>query len=181
MSEKILLGNYRQISFTVIACKIIEAFVRTEIENFLFKFNLLSKQQHGFVKNKSCTTNLFETLDFFSSSLDKGCPVDVIILDFAKAFDTDKRLLLKLSCYGISGLTLKRIEAFLSNSRQRVILVESVTTWSDIFISVHQGSVIGSLLFVLYIKNLPEILRNTIKLYSDNTKIMSKITSCESS
>ena len=86
-----------------------EGIVRTEIENFLFKFNLLSKQQHGFIKNKYCTTNLLEILDFISSSLDKGCPVDVIRLDFTKAFDTvpHKRLLLKLSCYGISGLTLK--------------------------------------------------------------------------
>ena len=73
-----------------------EGVVRTEIENFLFKFNLLSKQQHGFVINKSCNTNLLETLDFISSSLDKGCPVDIILLDFAKAFDTvlHKRLLL---------------------------------------------------------------------------------------
>ena len=61
-----------------------EGIVRTEIENFLFKFNLLSKQQHGIVKNKSFTTNLLETLDFISSSLDKGCPVYVIRSLFIK-------------------------------------------------------------------------------------------------
>ena len=92
-----------------------EGIVRIYIDFFLFKFNLLSKQQHGQnEQNKSCTTNLLETLDFISSSLDKGCLADVILLELAKAFDTvpHKRLLLKLSCYGISGLTLKWIEAF---------------------------------------------------------------------
>jgi hypothetical protein len=72
----------------------------------------LAKQQHGFVKNKSCTTNLLETLDFISASLENGTPVDVVLLDLAKAFDTvtHKRLLLKLTAYGISGLTLQWIE-----------------------------------------------------------------------
>ena len=98
---KILPGNYRYISLTVIACKIMESIVKTEIETF----NLLSKQQHRFVKNMSCTTNLLKTLDFISSSLNIGCQVDVILLDFAKAFDTvpHKRFLLKLSSYRISG------------------------------------------------------------------------------
>ena len=116
-SEKMLPGNYLQISLSVIACKIVEGIVRTEIKFFLFKFNLLSKEQHKSFKNNYCTTKLLETVDFISSSCpeDKGCPVDVILLNFAKAFDTvSQRLLLKLSCNGISVLTLKWIEAFLS-------------------------------------------------------------------
>ena len=106
--DKTLPGNYRPVSLTSIACKIMEGIIRHRLENFLYKFKLLAKQQHGFVKNKSCTTNLLETLDFISANLENGTPVDVVLLDFAKAFDTvpHKRLLLELTAYGISGLTL---------------------------------------------------------------------------
>ena len=79
------------------------------MEKYLYENNLLTKEQHGFVRNKSCTTNLLETLDYISASLDAGIPVDEILLDFAKAFDTvpHKRLLAKLKAYGFNGLVLK--------------------------------------------------------------------------
>ena len=75
-----------------------ESIIRAEMEEYLYKNNLLAKQQHGFVKNRSCTTNLLETLDFISYSLDNGIPVDVVLVDFAKAFDTvsHRRLIAKL-------------------------------------------------------------------------------------
>ena len=72
---------------------------------------MLAGQQHGFVKKKSCTTNLLETIDFITFAIENGIPVDVVLLDFGKAFDTDahKRLLLKLKAYRIDGLVLKKI------------------------------------------------------------------------
>jgi hypothetical protein len=73
------------------------------------------------VKSKSCTTNLLVTLDFISYYLDKCIPVDVIILDFAKAFDTVHTELAKLKAYGINGLVYKWIEAFLKNRKQRIV------------------------------------------------------------
>jgi hypothetical protein len=86
-----------------------ESLVRAKAEDYLYSNNLLAIQQHGFVKSKSCTTNLLETLDFISYYLDKFIPVDVIMLDFVKAFDTvpHRRLLAKLKAYGINGLVYK--------------------------------------------------------------------------
>ena len=107
--DKSVPSNYRPVSLTSIPCKIMESIIRSRMEDYLYKNNFLAKEQHGFVKSKSCTTNLLETLDLISCSLDNGIPVDVILLDFAKAFDTvpHKRLLAKLKAYGFVGLTLK--------------------------------------------------------------------------
>jgi hypothetical protein len=81
--DKSVSSNYRPVSLTSIPCKIMESIIRAKMEDYLYKNNLLAKEQHGFVKSKSCTTNLIETLDFISSSLDNGIPVDVILFDFA--------------------------------------------------------------------------------------------------
>ncbi len=107
--DKTLASNYRSVSLTSIPCKIIESMIRAKIENYLYSNNLLAIQQHEFVKSKSCTTNLLETLDLLSYYLDKCIPVDVIMLYFAKAFDTvpHRRLLAKLKAYGINGLVYK--------------------------------------------------------------------------
>ena len=103
------------------------------------------------------------------------------MLDFAKAFDTvpHKRLLVKLKAYGIDGLTLKWIESFLKNRRQRIIQGEIVSNWVDILSGVPQGSVIGPLLFIIYINDLPNGFVNVSKLYADDTKILSDVYSDE--
>ncbi len=139
--DKSVPSNYRLVSLTSIPYKIIESIVRSKMTEYLYKNNLLTKEQHGFVRSKSCTTNLLETLDFISASLDNGIPVDVILLDFAKAFDIvpHRRLLTKLRAYGFDGLILKWIEAFLKDRRQRVVQGEIVSDWVEIFSGVPQG------------------------------------------
>jgi hypothetical protein len=175
--DKTIASNYRPVSLTSVLCKILEGIIRKRIEDYLYQNNLITKQQHGFVKGKSCTTNLLETLDFISFHLNSGKPVDAVMLDFAKAFDTvpHRRLLLKLKVYGINGLVLMWIESFLKNRRQRIIQGVIVSNWVDIFSGVPQGSVIGPLLFVLYINDLPNWLTNVSKLYADDTKILSEM------
>ncbi|XP_065650415.1 uncharacterized protein LOC136078566 [Hydra vulgaris] len=114
---KLNASNYRPVSITSIACKVFEGVIRNEMQIFFDNHNIISKCQHGFVKRRSCRKNLLETLDFITQKLAKHIPVDVIMLDFAKAFDTvpHKRLLLKLNAYGIKGKFLNWIEAFLNN------------------------------------------------------------------
>jgi hypothetical protein len=180
--DKTVASNYRPVSLTVVPCKIMEGILREKIEDYFYKNSFFVKEQHGFVKNKSCITNLLETLDFISFCIDNGIPVDVILLDFAKAFDTvpHRRLILKLKAYGIGGLVLKWIESFLKDRRQRVVQGEIVSSWAEIFSGVPQGSVIGPLLFVIFINDLPSELMNVSKLYADDTKIISKVNSVES-
>jgi hypothetical protein len=110
--EKTVPANYRPVSLTSVLCKILEGIVRSKLEIYFYEYNLVTQNQHGFVRCKSCTTNLLEHLDFISGSLSSGYPVDVIYLDFAKAFDTvpHRRLLLKLERYGVKGKLLKWIE-----------------------------------------------------------------------
>ncbi|XP_012557529.2 uncharacterized protein LOC101241347 [Hydra vulgaris] len=116
-----------------------------------------------------------KSIDYISSGLDIGIPVDVILLDFAKAFNTvpHRRLLAKLKTYGFDGLLFKWIAAFLENRRQRVVQGEIISDWVKIFSSVPQGSVIAALLFVLCINDLPKKLLNVTKLYADDTKVLS--------
>ncbi|XP_065665615.1 uncharacterized protein LOC136087036 [Hydra vulgaris] len=120
-----------------------------------------------------------KSIDYISSSLDVGIPVDVILLDFAKAFDTvpHKRLLAKLKAYGFDGLILKWIKAFLENRRQRVVQCEIISDLVNIFSGVPQESVIAALLFALYINNLPKKLHNVTKLYANDTKVLSQLSS----
>ncbi|XP_065661930.1 uncharacterized protein LOC136084814 [Hydra vulgaris] len=98
--------NYRPVSLTSIPCKVMEAFIKEEIMTHLMENKLPSKNQHGFVKNKACVTNLLETLDILTASMSDSLAVGMIYMDFAKAFDKvpHKRLLKKCEAYGIKGV-----------------------------------------------------------------------------
>ena len=81
------MGNYRSVSLTAQACKLLKSILRDNIIRHLRDFNLIKSSQHGSVKNRSCLTNLLEFLEYVCDYIDKGLPVDVIYLDFRKAFD----------------------------------------------------------------------------------------------
>ena len=118
---------------------------------FLVSNRLLAPEQHGFVPRKACVTNLLETIDIVTSELADGQPVDLVYLDFAKAFDTvpHKRLLLKLKAYGLDEKLCAWMEDFLRDRKQRVVMGECESEWMDVTIGVPQGSVLGPLLFLL--------------------------------
>lgn len=170
-------NNYRPVSLTSIVCKILEKFIRDIMMKHMVENNLLNEHQHGFIPNKSCTTNLLETLDYLTWNLWHRKPTDVIFLDFAKAFDTvpHSRLLLKMKGYGISEQVTNWIQAFLKNRMQRVVRGEFVSDWVEVASGVPQGSVIGPTLFILYVNDIPEMLNGLAKLYADDTKLLADV------
>ncbi|XP_047141054.1 uncharacterized protein LOC124816078 [Hydra vulgaris] len=115
--SKLITSKYRPISLMSVVSKVMEKIVNNSLVQHLVQNHLTSTNQHGFVHNKSCTTNLIETMDFITYSLSKGNAVDVVFMDFAKAFDVvpHRYLIHKLSNYGIIGHTLKWLESFLKN------------------------------------------------------------------
>ena len=169
-------ANYKPISLTSILCKLMEKMIKDELMQYLIKHNLINKQQHGFVYNKACNTNLLETMDTLTKLLADKESFDLLLLDFAKAFDkvAHKRLNLKLSGYGICGKLLAWLKAFLSGRKQRVILGEFVSEWVKVNSSVIQGSVLGPLLFILFINDLVDCIVNKSKLFADDTKVLAK-------
>ena len=177
--EKKKPENYRPISLTSVPCKLMEKLVRDIIVRHMTENNLFSNTQHGFIKRKSCVTQLLEFLEDITQSIDNGDEVDVIYLDFCKAFDKvpHRRLLQKLYAYGIRGKVHAWVKEFLSGREQRVIVNGSQSTWINITSGIPQGSVLGPVLFLVFINDLPEVIKVLIKLFADDAKLYSVVTS----
>ncbi|XP_076464018.1 uncharacterized protein LOC143296118 [Babylonia areolata] len=122
---------------------------------------------------KSCVTNLLEALDDWTRLIDSGSSIDVVYMDFQKAFDTVPhcRLLKKVEAYGLKGPILNWISAFLGDRKQRVRINGTFSDEVAVTSGIPQGSVLGPILFVIYTNDLPKHVQNTVKLFADDTKI----------
>ena len=118
-------------------------------------------------------TQLLVTLELWTEWLDRGEPLDVVYLDFKKAFDSVPHtcLLQKLRAYGVCGNLLNWIQHFLTGRKQRVTVNGKLSAWAIVLSGIPQGSVLGPILFVIFINDLPDMIRSTVKIFADDTKI----------
>ena len=161
---------------TSILCKTMEGIVKKRVLQHLIDNNLICKEQHGFTPGRSCCTQLLDTLDYWTKTLDEGGNIDAIYTDFKKAFDSvpHRRLMLKLRALGIDGKVHAWIQDFLTN-RTQVVTVNGETSDEGLVTSgIPQGSVLGPLLFVAYINDLPQHADNEIRIFADDTKLFAR-------
>jgi len=179
--DKSCLENYRPISMTSLVGKAMEKLVRDKIQHFMDENKIIPDCQHGFRAKRSCTTLLCKTLDKWASVVDQksGTHVHAITLDWKKAFDRVPfdRLLSKLSHYGVEGKILRWIESFLKGRTQFVSYKGAKSELRDVASGVIQGSVLGPLLFNIYVADLPTAAVSDLVQYADDATLWREIKS----
>ena len=165
--------NYRPISLLSCLGKIMERCIHKYLYNFLIQNNILTSSQSGFMKGDSTVNQLVFIYNDICKALDDGKEVRAVFCDISKAFDRvwHRGLLFKLSASGIRGQLLKWFSSYLSDRKQRVILSNTFSNWASINAGVPQGSILGPLLFLVYINDIVNDIGSTIKLFADDTSL----------
>ena len=173
--------NYRPVSLTSVPCKLLEHIICKHMLKHLERNKVLTTLNHGFRSGYSCETQLLTTMNDLLKSYDTGKQVDIAILDFSKAFDTvpHKRLLHKLSQYGIRGPLLAWLTNFLTNRKMRVALEGEFSEELRVDSGVPQGTVLGPILFLCHINDLPDAVQSTVRLFADDCLLYREINNQE--
>ena len=160
-------------SLTSVPCKILEHIITSAIAHHLETNNILCPEQHGFRKSRSCETQLLDLTGELFETVENGQQADIVVLDFAKAFDKVSHSLLthKLSSYGVRGKVNAWIQSFLEDRKQAVLVNGEKSDMVAVRSGVPQGSVIGPLLFLAYINDLPQQLKSPARLFADDTLV----------
>ena len=182
--EKYDAANYRPVSLTCICCKTLEHIIVSNINKHIAFESILADCQHGFRSQRSCETQLVQFFHDLVSNLDRALnrnhrQTDVIIMDFAKAFDKvpHRRLLYELEYYGIRRSTHKWITSWLSERSQKEVLDGQASDLVPVLSGVPQGSVLGPVLFLIFINEIPENIRSSVRLFADDCVLYRNIES----
>ena len=176
--SRAIAANYRPVSLTSHVIKIYEQVVRKQMVAHLEENNLLNSKQHGFRSGKSCLTQLLHHFDDIIETLSNGDDMDAIYLDYAKAFDkVDHQILLsKLQLYDFHSKIIRRIESFLTNRSQQVIVDGHMSITAPIISGVPQGTVLGPILFLIFINDIAScVSHSTLRCFADDTRIYRSI------
>ena len=159
----------------------LESIIKTVLMDHCNDNHIFSGSQYGFRQRRGCILQLLKVFDDWSKFIDSDTPVDAIFLDFRKAFDCvpHKRLLMKIEKLGITGNLLKWIKDFLTNRQQRVLINGISSEWTEVSSGVPQGSVLGLLLFILYVNDLPSEVSSFWKLFADDAKLYKDLQNLE--
>ena len=175
-------SNYRPVTLTSHIVKVYERVVRKHMVHYLETNNLLTDKQHGLRSNRSCLTQMLDHFDDIYEGFTRGEDTDSIYLDYAKAFDkVDLDLLiLKLKKYGFGNKLVDWIQSFLSDCEQVVVLNGVHSDIAKVLSGVPQGSVLGPLLFILFINDLEQVVTSsTVSFFADDTRVSKQISCYE--
>ncbi len=175
--SKQIVKNYRPISLLPLFAKVFERILFSKMYNFVSTNGLITKNQSGFQPGDSVTNQLICLVDSIHHSLDINLEVRSVFLDMSKAFDKvwHEGLLFKLKQNGIKGKLLNILKSYLSDRKQRVLINGSESDWGEIGSGVPQGSVLGPLLFLIYINDLENGIKSQIKFFADDTSLFSVV------
>ena len=175
--SKKMASNYRPVSITSIVCRTMEKILRDNMASFLVENNLLSNYQFGFIKGRSTTLQLLNVLNDWTQTIESKNFTDCIYMDYQKAFDKvpHNRLISKLKAYKFNAELLDWVQSYLKDRSQFVEVNGKQSMWLPVTSGIPQGSVLGPLLFLLYINDLPDNIDSSVYMYADDTKLYREI------
>ena len=181
--DKQILENYRPVPLLHICGKTLERLMFNEMFNNFIENKLILSNQSGFKPGDSCINQLLSITYEIYESFDVGLQVRSAFLDISKAFDKvcHDGIIYKLTQNGISGNLLNFLKDFLKERKQRVVLKGQVSTWKNNNAGVPQGSILGHLLFLIYINDPTEGLTTNVNLFSDDTFLFSLVHATQTS
>ena len=176
-----IISNYRPISLLPICGKILEKIIFDQVYSFLNSNNLISSNQSGFRPGDSTIFQLLSITSNIYESFEKYDETRAVFLDISKAFDKvwHEGMILKLKCNGISGNLLKFFEDYFLNRFQRVVLNGTTSHWQRLNAGVPQGSVLGPLLFLVYINDLTDNISSHMLLFADDSSLFTAVNGVE--